>query len=93
MSGFQLMKAYPRRYEAPNPFRVFALSGEVQSRFILSLAPPVILPTPGRKPIRGPNPVLYDKPSMEFAFSSCPDFPNQRVKCCIRRANTLCFVG
>lgn len=90
------MKAYPRRYEDLNPFRVFALGDEVQSCFVLSLAegaPPVILPTSGRKPVRGTNHVLYDKPSVEFAFFRRPDLSDQRVKGCVRRANALCFVG
>jgi hypothetical protein len=90
------VEPYPCCNEVPNPSRIPALGDEVQSRFIFSSAeraPAIILPTPSRKPVRGPNPILYDKPSVEFAFSGRLDLPDQGVKSCVRRANTLRFVG
>lgn len=79
VSRLKLMIGHPIHYKASNPLSVSAPSDEVQGRFVLSptnWAPSVILSSPGRKPVRGPD-FIQDEPGVQFVFSWRPDPPDQ----------------
>ena len=74
------MHTEPGEHLIPNTDREPALKKEVSRRFLYLLAQRAtvaVWPSSALKPVRGPNPILIDKPGEEFAFRRGPSLPNR----------------
>lgn len=90
VSRLKLMIGHPIR-----PFSVSAPSDEVQGRFVLSptnWAPSVVLSSPGRKSVRGPDFIQDDEPGVHCIFLAPRPSRSMNQRLC-RARQRIVFIG